>query len=192
MLKKKFLIAIIAATLMYAILAVSFVHATLTNLLAPSLLASRLVVMNHPMPPGTFEASIYGDAYGFYGFLEMFQHFSVRGLAWSTSLPSYPPPTFVNIALSVKSLDFSKGSPWTYHLSVSALDEASMGENGSMMFSFKFSTAELDFVFSDDYSTLDITGMLRGNVDFHVDFGPDLRFDFTGRQLAINVHVGYS
>jgi len=190
MLKKRILTVTIAATLTCAILASYFIYTTFASMLTPSFFASQLIVMRKPMPPGTFEISIIGDASGFYSFLEMFHHFSVDRLEWSTSLPSYPPGTFINFAVNVGSLDFENTNPWTYHLSVKGLDESSIKQNGATMFSVQCKSGELDFVFSNSYHELDITGMLKGDVHFIMNLSPDINFDYQGRELAISVHIG--
>jgi len=190
MLKKRILTATIVATLICVILASYFIYTTVASVLTPSFFVSKLVVMSKPMPPGTFEISIIGDAYGFYSFLEMFHHFSVNRLEWSTSLPTYPIGTFINFAVNVGSLDFENTNLWTYHLSVKGLDESSIKQNGAAMFSVQCKSGELDFVFSDSYHKVDITGMLKGDVHFVMNLSPDINFNYQGQELTINVHIG--
>ena len=172
------------------VLAVSLISITFGTLLIRDSDPGFIVMATKPMP-GTFEISIYGDAYGLYTFLETFQHFSVHKLEWSTIFPLYPPWTYVHIALDVQRLDFDKTMYRMYHLSLKGLEECSIEQNGVTMFSVQCESGELDFVFSNDYHTLNITGMLEGDVHFYIHLPPYIPpFDYEGRELTIRAHIG--
>lgn len=161
--------------------------------------ARPLVVKAKPGPPGTYEIDIYGDASGLNSICEAVHHFKAKSLEWSTSFPSYPSGS-VDFALDVKDVDFDKVNAWTYHLSLKGMEEGSIIAIGYMSYilSVKASSGELDFTFSNPsqyypyyYTTVDITGTLKGDVLFHIDIPPDIPgFNYEGRELTISVHIG--
>lgn len=182
----------IATALVISLISISF-----GTLLIQDSGSGFIVMAAKPMPPGTFEIDILGDAYGLYTFCEMFQHFSVNGLKWATMLPTYPPPALMGITVDVASIDFCKIGVGSYHLGVKSLREGSIAQNGATMFSVQCSNGELDFVFSDydmymqAYRTVDITGILKGDVHFYIYMPPAIPpFDYQGRELTIQVHIG--
>jgi len=184
--KKKVISAVLGASLI-----VLMYMALLTTTSSPG-----LVVMAKRVGPGTYEIKIYGDASGLHSICEIFRQFSVMKLKWSTSMPTYP-TGYVNFAVDVRDLNFEKMDDSKYHLSLKGLKEASILSSGTG-FSVKARSGELDLVFSDPssyypyyYTTVDITGTLKGDVLFHIDAQPGLpAFHYEGSELTILVHIG--
>jgi hypothetical protein len=155
---------------------------------------TNLTVIARPVSPGNYEINITGDAYGFYTFLEIFNQLSASRLKWSSSLPTYPPGTYMRFGVNVRNIDFSKVNSWTYHLSVDGLEEGLM-ELGVSMLLFKCRSGEVDLLFSDfsngQYHTVDITGTLSGDVVFHINVPPTLpEFHYEGSELTVHIHIG--
>jgi len=178
------------------VLMISLISVTLAALLIP-VSAPRSTIMAKPAPPGTYEIDIPGDASGLHMICIMFEQFSASKLKWSTSVPSYPPGTYFNVALDARSLDSSKLSDTTYHLSMDGLEEFSISASGAEFY-VKCRSGELDLVFSDPYYSyyywtyrkVDINGALKGDVVFTINIPPLPSFHYEGPELNIDVYIG--
>jgi len=181
------------------VLTTSLIILTFVTLLGATS-APPLVVMSKPGPPGTYEIDVFGDASVLDTMCQMVNHFKASKLEWSTGMPSGPSGS-MGFALDVRDVDFDKVNPKTYHLSVKGLEEGSFMASGftKIFFLVKARSGEVDFTFSNPspypyspyYRNVTITGTLKGDVSFHIDIPPLIEaFDFEGRELTINVHVG--
>ena len=181
-----------------AALAISLVMVSFVALLRITS-APGLIVVAKPGPPGTYEIDIDGDASPFYMWCDIFQGFSAMKLNWTTSIPFYYyPPSYLNITIDARALGLDKVNESTYHLSLRGLNNFSFNMGDMVMFNIEAKVGEFVLEFSDPiqqdppyYRALDITGTLKGDVQFHV-YNPFSvpEFHYEGAKLVINIHMG--
>lgn len=152
-----------------------------------SAFAIYLPVMAESQNVGRYELILLGDATGFYYMCEMFRDFKVKNLQFSTTVDSYVPTT---INVNVKNLEFGAADKMAYQLSINGLMDFSVTTYGLEVLYVQCGNGDFDFMFSKNYHSLDLYGVLQGSVLFGI-FIPGLEeYEYAGPYLMIHIHIG--